>query len=107
MTERDYTGWLAVRAVGEASTRAGKSDIATLRDYIFSDKFKVAGFKGQQMTIRDWDHQLRQPIPLMGPRSLVSLSPQEGFLHEKFPADTLGFDRPESKCHFPTNENPQ
>lgn len=106
MTERDYTGWLAVRAFGEAATRSGKADVPGLRDYVFSDKFKVAGFKGQQMTIRDWDHQLRQPILLMGPRSLVSMSPQEGFLHEKYPADTLGFDAPETKCRFPTADNP-
>jgi hypothetical protein len=77
------------------------------RAYMFSDKFKVAGFKGQQMTIREWDHQLRQPILLMGARSLVSMSPQDGFLHEKYPADTLGFDAPETKCRFPTAQNPQ
>ena len=102
MTERDYTGWLAVRSVGEAATRSPSADVAGLRDYIFSDKFKVAGFKGQQMTIRTWDHQLRQPILLMSARSLVSMSPQEGFLHENYPADTLGYDAPETACHFPT-----
>ena len=61
----------------------------------------MAGFKGQQMTFRQWDHQLRQPILIAGPRALVSISPQEGFLHEKFPTDTLGVDAPESKCRFP------
>lgn len=106
MTERDYTGWLAVRAFGEAAIRAGATDIASLRAYLFSAKFKVAGFKGQQLTIRDWDHQLRQPVLLMGPRTLVSISPQEGFLHEKYPVDTLGFDAPETACHFPVNDNP-
>ena len=66
MTERDYTGWLAVRAAGEAATRSkDKSDAPALRDYLLSDQFKVAGFKGQQMTVRAWDHQLRQPILLM------------------------------------------
>ncbi len=100
MTERDYTAWLAVRSVGEAATRSKDNSITGLREYIFSDKFKVAGFKGQQMTIRDWDHQLRQPILLMSARSLVSVSPQDGFLHEKFPADTLGVDAPETACHF-------
>ena len=53
------------------------------------------------MTFRQWDHQLRQPILIAGPRALVSISPQEGFLHEKFPTDTLGVDAPESKCRFP------
>jgi ABC transporter substrate binding protein (PQQ-dependent alcohol dehydrogenase system) len=101
MTERDYTAWLALRVLGEAATRTGKSDVASLRTYILSDQFRVAGFKGQQMTFRPWDHQLRQPILIAGPRALVSMSPQEGFLHEKFPTDTLGVDAPESKCRFP------
>jgi ABC transporter substrate binding protein (PQQ-dependent alcohol dehydrogenase system) len=102
-TERDYSGWLAVRVFGEAATRSGKADVASLRDFILSDRFKVAGYKGQQLTFRSWDHQLRQPILIAGARALVSMSPQEGFLHEKFLTDTLGFDAPESKCRFSNN----
>lgn len=99
-TERDYTAWLGLRAFGEAATRSGGTDVAHIRDYIGSDRFKVAGFKGQQMSFRNWDHQLRQPILIASARALVSMSPQEGFLHEKYPTDTLGFDAPETKCHF-------
>lgn len=102
MTERDYEAWLAVRVFGEAATRTHRTDVPSLRDYILSDRFKVAGFKGQQLTFRPWDHQLRQPILIAGPRALVSISPQDGFLHEKFPTDTLGVDAPESKCKFPS-----
>ena len=101
MTERDYTAWLAVRIVGEAVTRTGENSTAALRAYILSDKFEVAGFKGQGMNFRHWDLQLRQPILLAGPRALVSISPQEGFLHPKFLTDTLGFDLPETKCKLP------
>jgi ABC transporter substrate binding protein (PQQ-dependent alcohol dehydrogenase system) len=98
MTERDYTAWLAVRAIGEAATRSGKTGIAALRDYMLSDAFTVAGDKGVGMNFRKWDHQLRQPILIAGPRSVVSISPQEGFLHPKFLTDTLGYDQPETKC---------
>jgi ABC transporter substrate binding protein (PQQ-dependent alcohol dehydrogenase system) len=101
MTERDYTAWLAVRIVGEAVTRTGSNDVDAVRAYILSDKFEVAGFKGQGMNFRHWDLQLRQPILLAGPRALVSISPQEGFLHPKFLTDTLGFDLPETKCKLP------
>jgi hypothetical protein len=38
---------------------------------------------------------------IAGARTLVSMSPQEGFLHEKNLADTLGYDEPETKCRFP------
>jgi ABC transporter substrate binding protein (PQQ-dependent alcohol dehydrogenase system) len=100
MTERDYTGWLAVRAIGEAATRSGKSDVNDLRGYMLSDAFIVAGDKGEGMNFRKWDHQLRQPILIAGPRDVVSISPQSGFLHPKYLTDTLGYDQPESKCKF-------
>jgi ABC transporter substrate binding protein (PQQ-dependent alcohol dehydrogenase system) len=100
MTERDYAAWLAVRAIGEAATRSGKTDVKALRDYLLSDAFTVAGDKGVGMSFRSWDHQLRQPILIAGPRDVVSISPQQGFLHPKFLTDTLGYDQPESKCKF-------
>lgn len=100
MTERDYTAWLAVRIIGEAVVRTGRNAPADVRGYVLSDKFEVAGFKGQGMNFRHWDLQLRQPILIAGPRALVSISPQEGFLHPKYLTDTLGYDEPESKCRL-------
>jgi ABC transporter substrate binding protein (PQQ-dependent alcohol dehydrogenase system) len=102
MTERDYTGWLAVRIIGEAIVRTGHNSAAHVRAYVLSDKFEVAGFKGQGLNFRHWDLQLRQPILIAGPRALVSISPQQGFLHPKFLTDTLGFDEPESTCRLQT-----
>jgi ABC transporter substrate binding protein (PQQ-dependent alcohol dehydrogenase system) len=100
MTERDYTAWLAVRVFGEAVTRTSKNGMEDVRAYILSKEFEVAGFKGVGLTFRSWDHQLRQPILLSGPRTLVSISPQDGFLHQKFLTDTMGFDEPETKCRL-------
>src|SRR5581483_4026685 len=96
MTERDYSAWLAVRAIGEAVTRGGKTDVPGIRAYLLSDQFTVAGSKGEGLSFRTWDHQLRQPMLITGARSLVSMSPQEGFLHPKFLTDTLGYDQPET-----------
>jgi ABC transporter substrate binding protein (PQQ-dependent alcohol dehydrogenase system) len=48
--------------------------------------------------LRDWNLQLRQPILLFDGRNTVSVSPQEGFLHPTSELDTLGADRPETKC---------
>lgn len=98
MTERDYAAWLAVRIVGEAVTRTGKADAPSLKSYILSDAFEVAGFKGQGMNFRKWDLQLRQPVLIAGPRAMVSISPQEEFLHQHYLTDTLGVDQPETKC---------
>jgi hypothetical protein len=41
---------------------------------------------------------LRRPILLTDGRGTVSVSPQEGFLHQTSELDTLGFDQPETKC---------
>lgn len=94
----DYNTWLAVRVVGEAVTRTGSDDPATLRAYALSKDFELAAFKGQKVTFRDWDGQMRQPILLTDSRITVSVSPQEGFLHQFSPLDTLGIDRPETSC---------
>jgi len=98
MTERDYQVWLAFRALGEAVTRTGSSDPGTLRDYLLSDAFEIAGFKGQALTFRPWNQQLRQGILLADGKLVVSVSPQEEFLHRVTRLDTLGFDEPESSC---------
>jgi ABC transporter substrate binding protein (PQQ-dependent alcohol dehydrogenase system) len=100
MLERDYAAWEAVRAIGEAVTRTGSGDPATLRKYIVSDDFALAAFKGKPLSFRKWDQQLRQPILLASPLMLVSVSPQEGFLHERTPLDTLGHDEPDSTCRL-------
>ncbi|MDO5659044.1 MAG: ABC transporter substrate-binding protein [Paracoccus sp. (in: a-proteobacteria)] len=96
----DYNVWLSLRALGEAATRAGSTDPEALRDYITGPEFQIAGFKGEALSLRDWDHQLRQPILLATPHLVASVSPQEGFLHQVSQLDTLGTDRAESTCQF-------
>jgi len=100
MTERDYGGWLAVRIVGNAVMRAGKTSPLAMRTYLRSSDFLVAGYKGQGLTFRTWDNQLRQPVLLSQPLMTVSISPQPGFLHPGYTTDTLGFDEPETQCRF-------
>src|SRR5690606_28549949 len=88
MGERDYAAWVAVRAISEAATRGKTGELAAIAAYIRSDRFGVAGFKGLALTFRAWDGQLRQPILLAEARTLVSVSPQEGFLHQSNELDT-------------------
>jgi ABC transporter substrate binding protein (PQQ-dependent alcohol dehydrogenase system) len=101
MTDRDYAAWLAARAIGEAATRAQSIEPAKLTAYMHSDKFELAGYKGLPLSFRPWDGQMRQAILLYDSRALVSVSPQQGFLHQFSTLDTLGIDRPESKCRLP------
>ena len=98
MTSIDYAAWAAVRSIGEAGTRTKSGDADTIREYILSDQFSLGGFKGAKTTFRAWNGQLRQPIPLIHPQSVVALAPIEGFLHHTTELDTLGLDEPESAC---------
>jgi len=90
--------WTAVRMIGEAASRSGSGDAGKMLAYMKGPDFSVAAFKGQKLTLRDWNLQLRQPILLFDGRNTVSVSPQEGFLHQVSTLDTLGLDRPETKC---------
>ncbi len=98
MTSTDYASWAAVRSIAEAVTRTGSTDSQTLTAYLRGDQFQLAAFKGRKLSFRPWSGQLRQPIPLVHPRALVSQSPQPGFLHPTNELDTLGFDKPEVRC---------
>ena len=98
MTARDMQAWTAVRMIGEASSRTGSFVPRTLLDFLKGPDFAIAAFKGQRLTLRDWNLQLRQPILLTDGRMVISVSPQEGFLHQVSELDTLGVDRPETKC---------
>lgn len=100
MRDDDYQTWIALRMLGEAATRTQSTDAAKLRNFMLSDKFEIAGFKGQKLTIRDWDHQLRQPILLATAAVTASVSPQDQYLHQTSALDTLGIDRPETQCKF-------
>ena len=100
MSALDMQAWTAGRMIGEALTHTHAADAQTVLDFLKSPAFALAAFKGQKLTLRDWNQQLRQPILLADGRTVVSVSPQEAFLHQVSELDTLGFDRPESKCRL-------
>jgi ABC transporter substrate binding protein (PQQ-dependent alcohol dehydrogenase system) len=98
MTALDMQAWTAARMIGEAVSRVNSSDRKTVLDFLKGPDFSIAAFKGQRLTLRAWNLQLRQPILLVDGRMVVSVSPQEGFLHQVSELDTLGVDQPETKC---------
>ena len=100
MNARDNAAWLAMRIIGEATTRTQSAAPDKLRDFMRSADFSIAAFKGVRLSLRGWSQQLRQPILLSDGRMTVSVSPQEGFLHQLTELDTLGLDQPETKCRL-------
>jgi len=98
MTALDMQAWTAVRMIGEAASRQNSADPKKILDFLKGPELALGAFKGQKLTLRDWDLQLRQPILLTDGRTIVSVSPQQGFLHQFSELDTLGYDRPETQC---------
>lgn len=98
MQEQDYAAYLAVRSIGEAVTRIHSADAREIKTYLLSERFKLQGYKGRPLSFRGWNGQLRQPVLLAAPTSLVVAPPLEGFLHPKNELDTLGYDQSETKC---------
>jgi ABC transporter substrate binding protein (PQQ-dependent alcohol dehydrogenase system) len=98
MTALDMQAWTAARIIGEAASRVNSGDPKAILSFLKGPDFSIAAFKGQRLTLRDWNLQLRQPILLVDGRMVVTVSPQEGFLHQVSELDTLGVDRPETKC---------
>ncbi|MEB0006123.1 ABC transporter substrate-binding protein [Pseudomonas sp. MH9.2] len=100
MNDRDFAAWMAVRSIASAVNKLHQTDPMVIRQAELSDQLPLDGFKGRKLSYRAWNGQLRQPIPIVQPRALVSTSPQDGFLHPVTELDTLGYDKPEVTCHF-------
>lgn len=98
MTGRDFAGWVAVRAIGEAATRTGATGAADLLRAMLSPDFRLDGFKGQPLSFRAWNGQLREPMAVFNESAVVDMAPGDAFLHERNALDTLGTDQPESTC---------
>ncbi len=98
MRVEDYLVWLALRVLSEAATRTQSVDHQELLKYMLSPDFELAAFKGEKVSFRPWNGQLRQPILLTNGHIMVSVSPQDEYLHRLTQLDTLGIDEPESTC---------
>jgi ABC transporter substrate binding protein (PQQ-dependent alcohol dehydrogenase system) len=99
MESADWAAWVAVKMVVQAMLRTRSADFAKQREFILGD----AGFdgdKGLPISVRPWDHQVRQAVLLAAPYMVVASAPIEGFLHRTNELDTLGDDEPESSCHM-------
>ncbi|RDE09191.1 ABC transporter substrate-binding protein [Pelagibacterium lacus] len=96
----DWAAWAAVRAVTQSVLRSESTEYEPVRDYLLGERMNLDGSKGNPMSVRPWDHQLRQGMLLAAGNVVVELAPIEGFLHETNDLDTLGVDEPRSQCQF-------
>lgn len=101
MNDRDFAAWIAVRSIASAVSKLRQVDPVAIQQLELSEQLPLDGFKGRKLSYRPWNGQLRQPIPIVQPRALVSTSPQDGFLHPFNEMDSLGYDKPEVTCRYP------
>ena len=99
MDSADWAAWIAVKMVVQATLRTRSADFAKQRDFILGDT-GFDGDKGLPVSVRPWDHQVRQAVLLAAPYMVVASAPVEGFLHRINELDTLGDDEPETSCHL-------
>ena len=95
----DWAAWVAVKMIVQSALRTGDADFANQRAFILG-KGSFDGDKGLALSVRPWDHQVRQAVLLAAPYEVVADAPIEGFLHRTNELDTLGDDEPESPCHL-------
>jgi ABC transporter substrate binding protein (PQQ-dependent alcohol dehydrogenase system) len=95
----DWAAWVAIKMIVQSVLRTRSTDFAQQRAFILGDE-GFDGDKGLAVSVRPWDHQVRQAILLAAPYEVVADAPIEGFLHQTNELDTLGDDQPESACHL-------
>jgi ABC transporter substrate binding protein (PQQ-dependent alcohol dehydrogenase system) len=95
----DWAAWVAIKMIVQSALRTRSADFQKQRAFILGDG-SFDGDKGLALSVRPWDHQVRQAILLAAPYTVVANAPLEGFLHRTNELDTLGDDEPESSCHL-------
>jgi ABC transporter substrate binding protein (PQQ-dependent alcohol dehydrogenase system) len=98
MASADWAAWIAVKMIVQAALRTRSTDFRAQRDFVLAGAFD--GDKGLAVSVRAWDHQLRQAMLLASPFAVVATAPVEGALHRTNELDSLGDDAPESPCHL-------
>jgi ABC transporter substrate binding protein (PQQ-dependent alcohol dehydrogenase system) len=99
MESADWATWIAVKMVVKAAQGTRSADFKKQRDFILSGAV-FDGDKGLALSVRPWDHQLRQAVLLATPYAVIASAPVEGFPHRTNVLDTLGDDEPDTSCHL-------
>jgi ABC transporter substrate binding protein (PQQ-dependent alcohol dehydrogenase system) len=98
MGSYDWATWIAARAAAEVAGSYNTASVAQQLQALRQGAVTLDGYKGQRLTFRAWDGQLRQPLLLAHGNGAAEMAPIEGFLHPRSVLDTLGHDAPETAC---------
>jgi hypothetical protein len=102
MTSLAWAAWMAVKILWESALRQKSAEGSAIAIYLMRDSTQFDGHKGQPLSFRPWDHQLRQPIYVLSKdenkRRRVREVPEltSGSLRDAL--DGLGNNRASSAC---------
>jgi ABC transporter substrate binding protein (PQQ-dependent alcohol dehydrogenase system) len=108
MVGHDWAAWITGRLMVAvlvpllAVTGGKKIYTVDVLKALNSPDLKIDGSKGQVLSFRAWDRQLRQPIMLSDGQGVIEIAPLEGVMHPRSILDTLGADAPEKLCKATT-----
>lgn len=100
MTDAEFAAWSAVKLISNSINSRGGDAEVNVRTILDDANSQVDLYKGTRGSIRQWNNQLRQPILLATPDTVVAIAPMPKFLHPEHYVDTLGLDKPESQCQL-------
>lgn len=100
MGASDWAAWVSVRSIVQAVLRTGSTEYDAVLQFLLSDEMNLDGAKASPLSVRPWDHQLRQPVLLATNNAVVEIAPLAGFVHPVNDLDTLGVDRAFTECRF-------
>ena len=101
MTDSEFAAWAAVKfVVNSIADRHIDNERIDLRALFNDPESRVDLYKGTRGSFRSWNHQMRHQILLTSDDYVVDLAPMPKFLHPTHYVDTLGADKPESKCQL-------
>ena len=80
MSPGAWEAWFAVKAIWESALRQKSGEAGRIAEYLAGDTTQFDGHKGTPLSFRSWDHQLRQPLYVLGggaPRQVPEVTGDE------------------------------
>lgn len=98
MNDAQFAAWVAVRSVYINAIRTRGNNYEAIREHMLSEDANLDSLKGNPMTFRTWDNQVRTPMLLATADAVIARAPFPEYLHTTNVLDTLGMDGPETRC---------
>jgi len=99
-TDAEFAAWSAVKLLSNSLNSREQWTTLNVEEILSDPTSQVDLYKGTRGSIRQWNHQLRQPVLLAATDAVIAVAPMPKFLHKEHYVDTLGVDKPESECRL-------